>query len=151
MYGNPTRRQMPTYWIPTDFAALPDSGGSPLFDQQNYLVGMMTRNTSRSADHYFGLHINLIRQCIEATLNDLAATKAVYCHECGSLSRAGGIGYFFCEVCGSTLPAAQSVTRYPIPQAEVFYAQPNAARCPYCQAVVGYHNGKCLRCGQPAS
>jgi len=48
------------------------------------------------------------------------------------------------------MPSAQNMTLYPIPQAENYYSQTNAPRCPYCQAAVGYHNGKCLRCGQPA-
>ncbi len=145
----PTTRVMASYWIPTDFSTLPDAGGAPLFDPQNYLVGMITRDTSRSADHFFGVHISLIRQCIDTVLADLQTTKAAYCAQCGSQSRAGGLGYFFCEVCGAVMPAAQGITRYPIPQAEPFYAPANAPRCPHCQAVTGSHNGKCLRCGQP--
>ncbi|MDX2161817.1 MAG: trypsin-like peptidase domain-containing protein [bacterium] len=147
----PTRRVMAAYWIPTDFSALPDAGGSPLFDHNNYLVGMMTRNTSRNADHYFGLHINLIRQCIDTLVTDLASARTAYCPQCGTQSRAGGLGYFFCEVCGATMPQSLSVTRYPIPQAESYYAPANAPRCPHCQAASGFHAGKCVRCGQAAT
>ncbi len=145
----PTNRQMASHWIPTDFSTLPDAGGAPFFDQQNLLVGMMTRDTSRSADHFFGLHISLIRQCIDTVLSDLSTARGAYCPQCGSLSRAGGMGYFFCEVCGGVLPAASGVTRHPIPQAEPLYVPAGATRCPHCQAVAGAHNGKCLRCGQP--
>ncbi len=146
----PTRRVLAAHWIPTDYNTLPDAGGAPLFDQNNYLVGMLTRNTSRSADHFFGLHISLIRHCIDSYLQEAGAVRTAYCPQCGTQSRAGGQGFFFCETCGSVMPSAQNMTLYPIPQAENYYSQTNAPRCPYCQAAVGYHNGKCLRCGQPA-
>jgi len=111
---------------------------------------MMTRDTSRTADHFFGLHISLIRHCVETYIQDAVKIRTAYCPQCGAQSRAGGDGYFFCEICGSVMGAAQNMTRYPIPQAEAYYSLPNAARCPYCQAAVGMLNGKCLRCGQPA-
>jgi hypothetical protein len=146
----PTRRVMATHWIPTNLSELPDAGGDPIFDDRNYLIGMMTRNTSRNSSHYFGLHISLIRQCIDTYLNEINTAKVAYCPHCGSNSRAGGQGFFFCDVCGAVMPASANVARYPIPQAESYY-NPISARgihCTRCSAAVGFHNGVCLRCGQ---
>lgn len=145
----PTRRVMAAHWIPTNLAALPDAGGDPIFDEQNNLCGMITHNTSRNSNYYFGVTITRIRQCVDQYLAEVANTKVSYCPQCGSNSRAGGIGFFYCETCGSVTPAAATTTRYPIPQAEAYYTPADARgiQCTNCTAATGFYNGACLRCG----
>lgn len=145
----PTQRRMAGHWIPTTFTSLPDAGGDLLFDDRSSLVGMMTRNTSRASGHLYGVHIGAVRRCVEWYQRE-AAERRVYCPTCGAVSRAGAAGFFYCETCGGTLPAARHVTRYPVPQADAFYA-PNAVRCtnPNCGALAPFYSGRCLRCGRP--
>ncbi len=144
----PTNRVMAAYWIPTSATRLLDAGGSPMFDERNYLVGMMTRNTSRTSAHLFGLHISIIRRMVDTYLREARAESRAYCPSCGNNSRAVGAGYFYCEVCGSVSPQAQALPRYPIPQAEAFY-ESGRIRCAVCGSLAGIYNNACLRCGQP--
>lgn len=143
----PTKRALAAHWIPTTFTAYADAGGAPVFDQQSYLVGMATRDTARNSGHYFALHIAAIRSRLETYLAELRTEARAYCPTCGTGSRAGGAGFFFCETCGSTMPRAQNIPRYPLPQAEYYYAS-SGIRCARCGAQVGFHDGRCLRCGQ---
>jgi ribosomal protein L37AE/L43A len=142
-----TKRALAAHWLPTTFGRLEDAGGAPLFDQQSYLVGMMTRNTARNSGHYFALHIHVIRARLEAFMSEARSEARTYCPSCGTGSRAGGAGFFFCETCGSTLPRAQHVPRYPLPQAEYYYGV-SGIRCTRCGAQAGFYAGSCLRCGQ---
>jgi S1-C subfamily serine protease len=144
-----TKRVMPPHWIATDLVKLVDAGGDPLFDGSNHLAGMLTRNNSRSSGYVFALHITTIRRCVEAYIQEInGREKRVYCIACGVLSRSIGAGYFYCEVCGHVNPLAESMARYPIAEAEVFYEQAKI-RCTRCNAQVGFfQDGRCLRCGQ---
>lgn len=144
----PTKRALANHWIPTTFTRLADTGGDPIFDERNYLVGIMTRNTGRQSAYLYGLHIATIRRCLETFLLEAQTENRTYCPSCGAGSRAGGAGYFYCEVCGSTLPQANHLTRYPIPQADIYYGA-TSAQCTRCGARVGLYKGRCLRCGQP--
>jgi hypothetical protein len=144
----PTKRAMANHWISTSFTRLADTGGDPIFDERNYLIGMMTRNTGRQSGYLYGIHIAAIRRCLELFLLEQQTENRTYCPSCGSSSRAGGAGYFYCEVCGSTMPQANHLARYPIPQAELYYGA-SSAQCTRCGARVGLYKGRCLRCGQP--
>ena len=144
----PTNRVLAAHWIPTSATKLLDAGGNPIFDDKNYLIGMMTRNTSRTSGHMFGLHIAAIRRMVDTYLREARAEARVYCPHCGNNSRAVGAGYFYCEQCGSATPAAESMARYPIPQAEAFY-ESGRVRCTACNSTAGIYNNVCLRCGQP--
>ena len=144
----PTNRVLAAHWIPTSATKLLDAGGNPIFDDKNYLIGMMTRNTSRTSGHMFGLHIAAIRRMVDTYLREARAEARVYCPHCGNNSRAVGAGYFYCEQCGSVTPAAESMARYPIPQAEAFY-ESGRVRCTACNSTAGIYNNVCLRCGQP--
>ncbi len=141
----PTKRIMAQHWIPTDFKKLPDAGGAPLFDAQNYLVGMLTKNSSRSSGYLFGVHINAVRRLTELYLNEISGVSRAYCSNCGAASRAFAAGYFYCEVCGSVSPQARQFAR--TPQADPF-AEVSSMRCIHCGAQVGFHGGRCLRCGR---
>jgi hypothetical protein len=145
----PTNRAMPEQWIPTDFTTLPDAGGDPLFDPSNQFVGIMTRNTARSADHYFGVTVRAIRALVAATLRELASDPRTYCPSCGSSSRALTAGYFYCEVCGAVGSAAAGIARTPLNGIETVYAV-GGAPCATCGAAAGAYQGKCLRCGGAA-
>jgi hypothetical protein len=56
-------------WFPTTIESVPDAGGNPVFNQQNLLVGMLTRNTHPSAPYVFGLHISNIIQLVDNVAN----------------------------------------------------------------------------------
>ncbi|MFO7321652.1 MAG: serine protease [Chloroflexota bacterium] len=142
----PTKRVMASHWIPTDFVRLPDAGGNPLFDEQNYLAGMLTRNTSRNSGYVYGVHIATIRRRVDQYLEETGTgERRAYCPACGYLSRATGNGYFFCEICGSVAPHARHLNRYPQPDP---FPEAGRATCMHCGAQAGFHNGRCLRCGQ---
>lgn len=144
----PTRRAMADYWIPTSLTRVPDAGGSPIFDDRNYLVGMMTRNTSRASNHAFGVHIAAIRRCVDEFVQAIRAERRVYCPHCGGISRAVAAGYFYCELCGGVTPRAQAIARTHLPQADVFYDGADTL-CVRCGALVELYQGRCVRCGQP--
>ncbi|MFQ3567461.1 MAG: serine protease [Aggregatilineales bacterium] len=142
-----TQRALAPHWIPTTFTRLYDAGGALLFDDRNYLVGIMTRNTARTSAYFFGLHILMIHRLRDAYLAEAQTMRGVYCPACGSYSRAGGAGFFFCETCGAVVPNARHLQRYPTPQAEAYY-DVGRARCARCGATAGFHAGRCLRCGR---
>lgn len=140
----PTRRAMAAHWIPTTITRLPDAGGDPLFDDQLYLVGLLTDNTSRISEHRFGIHISAIRRALDALLSE-SRERRLYCPTCGSGSRAGAAGLYYCETCGATMPVARSIQRGPRSGTEAYY--PRGARCNHCGAEAGFYSGRCLRCG----
>ncbi len=142
----PTKRIMPAHWIPTNASRIPDAGGNPIFDERNYLVGMMTRNVSRASNHLFGVHISAIRRYVE-TYMQLSREARRYCPNCGTLSRAFGAGFFYCEVCGGTRPETASVQRYYLPQADILY-ETGRQQCVHCKSIAGVYKGRCLRCGK---
>lgn len=142
----PTRRVMSAHWIPTNAARIADAGGNPIFDERNYLVGMMTRNVSRASNHLFGVHISAIRRCVDEVIQTSREPRK-YCPNCGTSSRALGAGFFYCEACGGIRPETARAQRYHMPQADVFYQQGNV-RCVHCGAPAGFHAGRCLRCGR---
>ena len=144
----PTRRAMPDHWIPTSLTRIPDAGGSPIFDDRNYLVGMMTRNTSRASNHAFGVHIAAIRRAVNEFVQAIRAERRVYCPHCGGISRAVAAGYFYCESCGGVTPRAQAIARTHVPQADIFYDGADTL-CVRCGALVELYQGRCVRCGQP--
>jgi hypothetical protein len=143
----PTKRAMPTYWIPSDVESLPDAGGDLLFDERNYLIGMMTRNTSRASTHCFGLHVSAILRAAETFAAETRSAKRVYCPSCGGSSRALAGGLFYCEECGSVGEAARQTARYPMPGTEAIYGSTNLY-CIHCNSNVGLYRGRCLRCGR---
>lgn len=144
-----TGRALPPHLFPTDIVQVPDAGGGPVFDEHHYLAGMLTRNISSSSAYVYGVYINAIRRCLEQFYNEMRATnQRVYCQSCGYVSQAGGAGAYYCENCGTTLPHAVEVNRFPTPQLAAFYAENNLVTCPHCYARAGFHNGLCLRCGR---
>lgn len=143
-----TKAALAAHWIPTEFVKLPDAGGDPIFDERNALVGMMTKNHSRSSGYVYGVHISTIHRCVDQYFGEMTSgERRVYCPSCGVVSRATGAGYFFCEVCGGIAPLARNVARYP--QGDAF-PDPNRMPCPHCEAQIGFYAGHCLRCGRSA-
>lgn len=144
-----TKRILAAHWFPTDIPKPPDAGGNPVFDENHYLLGMLTKNIDRSSGCVYGLHIAAIYRLVEQFRQEMSTNRnAVYCPGCGSLSRAAAAGGYYCEVCGSTMPQAQNITRLSQPQLVGFYFENSRITCTQCGANVGFHNGKCLRCGQ---
>lgn len=119
-----TRQDVPEGWFPTTFTDdLPRTfTGAPIINEQNDLVGMLTRNATRSAGQLYGLHISLIRRKIEAYHAEMEEDpNRMYCGTCGSLSKAGTEGFFYCETCGAVLPYARRIRRTPHPKAYIYY------------------------------
>lgn len=142
----PSKRVMAPYWFTTDVLKLPDAGGAAVFDEQHYLVGMMTKNYSKASAYLFGVHISAIRRALDMLLHEITTgERRAYCPHCGSQSRATAAGYFYCEVCGGVAPQARTFNRYP--QGDPF-AEISPMVCTNCGAQVGYYKGRCLRCGQ---
>ncbi len=147
-----TKRILAAHWFPTDIVRPPDAGGNPVFDDQHYLLGMLTKNIDRSSGCVYGLHIAAIYRYVELFREEMHANRnAVYCPGCGGLSRAAAAGGYYCEVCGCTMPQAQNITRLPQPQLVGFYLEDSRITCTHCGATVGFHGSRCLRCGQPPS
>lgn len=135
-------------WFPTTIADLPDAGGNPIFDDRNMLVGMLTSNANRSSAYVFGLKTTAIFRCVGEYLQQSSTgERRVYCTHCGQRSAAGGAGAFYCEYCGGTLPHAQGVSRYQMPQMVRFYDENTRTACRNCGSHAGYYDNKCLRCG----
>jgi hypothetical protein len=147
----PTKRDVKPQWFPTTIRQLADVGGNPVFDERNYVVGMLTRNASRTSADVFGLHIYVILQQLEEYRHDLQIDpQRAYCPNCGYLSRAENFGAFYCEICGSILPKARGQNRFPVPHAGTLYAENLQRPCRHCGSRVGFYNGRCLRCGNEA-
>lgn len=143
-----TGRMLAPHWFPTDIVRAPDAGGSPLLDDQRYLVGMLTRNTSSAAAYLFGVHIAAIQRCLEAFSAEMHGDpNRIYCPACGGVSRAAGAGGYYCELCGAVMPHAAADPRLLLPQVAALYRENAAAVCPACFAQVGSYQGRCLRCG----
>jgi hypothetical protein len=144
-----TKRVLSSQWFPTTLQAnqLPDSGGCPVLNERNQLVGMITRNTSSTSTYVYGVHIHLIRALHDQLRQELAEGRRAYCRSCGYSSRALYAGAYYCERCGGLHPQAESIARYRNTQMEGFYQVSNPQACPSCGATVGYHKNACLRCG----
>lgn len=143
-----TGRVLAPHWLPTDIIRVPDAGGSPLLDDQRYLVGMLTRNTSSAAAYLFGVHIAAIQRCLEAFSAEMHGDpNRIYCPACGGVSRAAGAGGYYCERCGAVMPHHADNPRLLLPQMAALYRENAAAVCPACAAQVGSYQGRCLRCG----
>jgi S1-C subfamily serine protease len=146
-----TKKVIKPGWFPTDFTELPDAGGSPVLDDRQHLVGMMTRNTSSTSNYLYGLHISVIRSQVDLFRQEAMEGGRVYCIHCGSYSRAFSSGGYYCEHCGGLHPNAENVVRLQQDWMKVFYVETNRMPCPHCNATVGFHKGMCLRCGRPAT
>ena len=144
-----TRQRMEAHWIPTLINHLLDAGGNPIFNDQNALVGMLTKNASRSNGYLYGLHISKIIQCAGQYTQEKQQTvgDTAYCDACGIISKAPNLGGFFCENCGNTLPFAKDLARYPQRNMISIYGENHQRPCPNCQSQVGFYKGECMRCG----
>ena len=145
----PTRSSTSPDWFPTTIEDLSDAGGNPVFNDQNLLVGMLTHNSNRTSPYVYGLNINTIFRYAEHYLEETRNNRKalLYCTACGSLSRAGTVGGYYCEICGNLLSPAYNVNRRPQPQLAAFYGENVYRACPNCDARVGYYDNECLRCG----
>lgn len=139
------------HWFPTDIIHLPDAGGNPVLDDQGYLVGMLTRNTSSATAYVFGLHISALQRCLEQFTAEMRSEpNRIYCSACGGVSRAAGAGGPYCDLCGALMPHAADTPRLLTAQIAKQYGENTSQPCPACAARVGFYQGRCLRCGRDA-
>lgn len=144
-----TQRAMPRHLFPTDIVTLPDAGGGPVFDERHFVVGMLTRNHSTLASYVYGVTIAAINQTLEQYVGEMQNNRnRVYCKSCGSVSQAAGAGAHYCDICGTTMPYAVSLTRIMTPQIASFYQEHEPVLCSYCGARAGAHKDICVRCGR---
>lgn len=143
-----TTNAAPEHWFPTNLTSVIDAGGNPIFDDNNYLIGMLSRNASRTSGYVYGLHVSKVFESLEKYFQELrTSSHRAYCPGCGYASRAIEVGAFYCEVCGCVLPFAANTQRFPQPQTANFYGENIHRPCANCQARAGFFNGACLRCG----
>ena len=145
-----TRHQTAAYWFPTLINHLKDAGGNPIFTgTDNLLVGMLTKDASRSNGYMYGLHISKIYQCVEQYIQEIRQLtgQAAYCPSCGVVSRAPALGGYYCEHCGNVLPHAIDMTRYPQDHLKSLYGENAHQPCPQCGSRAGFYKKDCLRCG----
>lgn len=152
--GQPNRTDgdLPSHWLATNIhpIQLPDAGGNPLYEAQGQLIGLLTRNRSRSGAA-LAVKISHILTLAEALRRERKLIPhAGYCPACGSLTQAGRYGGRRCETCGAAL-AAGSRRASTEPNSDALlqlYGENEEQPCIYCRARVGQHDGRCLRCGQ---
>lgn len=138
------------HWLATNLpvANLPDAGGNPLYDDRGQLVGIMTRNTA-GGGMALALKISSILALAEQAQRDRQMQPgARCCQACGGLARAPIYGGRNCESCGASL---QIVEDFPAPQTDALkqlYGEAASQPCSHCGARVGFHGGRCLRCGR---
>ncbi len=121
-----TKQVFPEGWFPTTFRDnIPNSfTGAPLIDEEQDLVGMLTRNASRNNKLLYGLHVSIIRRKIEEYYTEVHNdSDRLYCGTCGKLSKAGAEGLFYCEFCGALFPFAEKLHRTPHPKAHLYYEE----------------------------
>lgn len=83
----PTGRAIRAGWFPTDITALWDEGGGPILNRDNAVVGMVTRNCSRSSPHIYALSLGTILDAAsryQAQASDGLPRR--YCPACGQRS-----------------------------------------------------------------
>lgn len=142
------KRVLASHWFPTDMVGGPDAGGSPILDNSQLVLGMLTTNTSGTSGYVYGLHIAAIQQLVEMFRQESAGGGRSYCPHCGYSSRALMAGGYYCESCGALSSAAEALpVRVYQPHMRSFYEQQTNMACPRCTSVVGYHKNTCLRCG----
>lgn len=112
-------------WFRTSFQDnLPSSfNGAPIIDEEQDIVGMLTRNSIPNTRQLYGLHISTIRAKVEEFYTEMHTQphERVYCGCCGNRSEAGGKGLYYCEYCGRVLHFAERLQRTPHPHAKKYY------------------------------
>jgi len=138
------------YWIPLATDRNLDAGGAPIFDQRRLLVGMMTRNISRSSKKTYAIHIDAVFQCVDIYMQEIQQyqnSQYTYCVSCGNLSRSISANGGYCETCGALMPYADASKLFPNPAHQALSGETMNRPCPNCKSQAGYHDGFCLRCG----
>ena len=126
----PVKRPLPEGWFVTTFSeenVTPAFIGAPIMDQRpgefkGDLVGMLTRNAGKNSGYWYGLHVTMIRRKVEEYYAELRRMpNALYCGSCGSLSKAGSDGLYYCETCGALFPQYEKIPRHPHPRGALYY------------------------------
>ncbi|MCY4464047.1 MAG: S1C family serine protease [Chloroflexi bacterium] len=138
------------HWLATSLpvAKLPDAGGNPLYDDRGQLLGIMTRN-SAGGGMALALKISSILALAEQAQRDMQMQPgARCCPACGGLARAPIYGGRSCESCGGDLPIDEALPAAQTDTLKQLYGEAASHPCSHCGARVGFHGGRCLRCGR---
>ena len=136
------------HWLATSLplTQLPDAGGNPLYDDRGQLLGIMTRNTANGG-MALALKISSILALAEQAQRDKQMQPgACCCPACGGLARAPIYGGRSCESCGGELPV-EDLSAPQLDALKQLYGEAASQPCSHCGARVGFHGGRCLRCG----
>lgn len=138
------------HWLATSLpvAKLPDAGGNPLYDDRGQLLGIMTRNTAGGGMALALKSSSILTLAGQAQRDRQMQPGARCCPACGGLARAPIYGGRNCESCGGNLSIDEKL---PAPQTDSLkqlYGEAASHPCAHCGARVGFHGGRCLRCGR---
>lgn len=100
--GRASHSRIPEGWFGTDIESVWDAGGSPITNRDNAVIGMLTRNHTRSSAALFGLSLATIlayAQRVESRLMDSLPRR--YCPSCGQ-SAWMELNAFYCHHCGAS-------------------------------------------------
>jgi|GEM_PF-2189479 len=79
-----TGRAIAAGWFATDLSGLWDEGGGPILNRDNAVVGMVTRNCSRSSPHVYALSLSVILDAVRRYQAQAAdGLPRRYCPACG--------------------------------------------------------------------
>lgn len=79
-----TGRAIPPAWFPTDLAEVADMGGGPILNRDNAVVGMVTRNASRTSPLVYALRLGVILDAARRYQAEAAdGLPRRYCASCG--------------------------------------------------------------------
>ena len=137
-------------WLETSLpiAKLPDAGGNPLYNARGGLLGIMTRNRANGGMALALKMSSILALARQAQRDRQMQAGACCCPACGGLARAPIYGGHNCEACGATLPVATKPSAAQADELKQLYAGAASQPCAHCGAQVGFHGGRCLRCGR---
>lgn len=104
--GRVTSTPVPPGWFATDLEAVWDAGGGPITNRDNAVVGMLTRNCTRTSPAVYGVTMDVIHtQAIRAESRLADALPRRYCPSCGQ-SDWVELNADYCHHCGASFSEA---------------------------------------------
>ncbi|MCY3833407.1 MAG: hypothetical protein OXG85_10350 [Chloroflexi bacterium] len=148
----PIRGGRAKQWLRTTIppAHAPDAGGNPLYDEDNQLLALLTRNVD-SAGNALAIKIShIVALAKSEQRRRQLMPNAGYCRNCGARTRAQHFGGIHCEGCGAALDIDSAGSSSPLQSDKLaaLYSEDAGHPCAHCGARVSQYAGRCLRCGR---